>query len=151
VEQQDPGNALQITNDVILHFSSIRKWALLLSIMGFAGSGFLLLFGLFFGFISRLLPLNQEMSQFSFMPIMMLYVFLAIVYFLPSLWLFNFSRNLKVALQAGRQAPFVEAFKYLKFHFIFVGVMALLAVCFVVLGLVLAIGLGILAGVISAS
>ncbi len=139
----DSAMRLEVTPEGVIHLASIRKWTLFLAIMGFIGSGFLLLTGLFFGLFSKFVPSSDGLGQLPGLLIMVLYVIIAILYLFPSLFLLKFSSRVKQALAQPLPETLAEALQYLRFFFTFFGAMAILAVCVMILGVIAAIGLAV--------
>ncbi|MCK0124677.1 DUF5362 family protein [Gelidibacter sp. F2691] len=102
------------------------SWTYFLSILGFIGIGLMLLFGIFFSVAMGLMPggnpyeamgMNMNMSFFG-----LIYVAMALVYFFPVLYLFNFSRKMKSALASNNSDDLTAAFSNLKSHYKFLGI-----------------------------
>ena len=134
-------NQLYLTAESVSHVSVIRKWAFFLSIVGFLTSGLLVVFGLFFAIIMRFAA--GESSSLGFIPsaaLSLLYIGIGVVYFFPSYYLLRFSTNMKYALATNDAAALTGALKYLKSHYVFLGVgviVALLLYFFVIVGIII--------------
>jgi hypothetical protein len=138
-------NNLVISEISLSELSSIRKWTFFLAIMGFIGSAFTILFGLFFGVMSKFISHVDGTSRFPGILMMLLYLIIGIIYFFPSLFLLNFSSKIKAALETHTESPFAEALNYLRLHFKFMGILAIVGVVVVFLGIFIAIILAIIA------
>jgi hypothetical protein len=136
---------LSISKDSRLHLETSRKWSLFLSIMGFIGSGFMILFGLFFGVLGGALMQGSPLGLFfsSFL-IMIVYIACGIFYFFPSLFLYQFSNKMKMALGSNSDLLLTDAFKNLRSFFTFFGVLTIIGIA---LGLLL-IGGSIIMGIV---
>jgi hypothetical protein len=145
MEQEKQNNPLIISEISLSELASIRKWTFFLAIMGFIGSAFMVLFGFFFGLMSKFIPQEGATSKFPGVIIMLLYFMIGIVYIIPSLFLFNFSSKTKIALSTHSEVPFSEALNYLRLHFRFMGIMAIIGVALVFLGIFIAIILAMVA------
>jgi hypothetical protein len=139
-------NHLTISEAGLGHLSSMSKWALFLAIMGFIGSGFMILFGIFFAAISGLLPQTEEMSNFPSGIIMVFYLILGVIYFFPSLFLLNFSSKAKSALASRTEEPLEKALKNLRSYFAFTGILLIVVIAVVIF----AIAIGIIIGMFAA-
>jgi len=126
-------NPLSISEEGLSHLASMRKWAFFLSIMGFIGSGFMVLFGLFFGAISNTLNESSEVGVFPTFLIMVLYTLIGLLYLFPSFFLLKFSTNMKLAIEAKLDIPLTDAMRYLRLLFVFFGVLTITTLCLLVL------------------
>jgi len=139
-------NQLFLSEEALSHLDVARKWTMFLAIMGFIGSGFLVLFGLFFTFVMRAFGRSHEFG--AIVPILLgiLYVVLGIAYFFPSYFLLRFSSNAKSALATRAEQPLTLSFKYLRAFFLFVGVAVVAVIVLYILIIAAAILFGIFAG-----
>lgn len=126
----------------------ICKWARFLSILGFIGIAFMVLFAFIFGSLMGSIG-NSFESDHNFKLVNMssglftvFYLLMAIVYFFPLLYLFRFSRNTKSALQSNDQESLNAGFEYLKKHYKFIGLLALIILVLYALGFTLAFFVG---------
>lgn len=110
-------------------------WTYFLSILGFIGIGLMILGGLFFSLALNLMPggnpyagLGVDMSYFG-----MIYVVIALFYFFPILYLFNFSRKMKSALSSNNNDELTAAFSNLKSHYKFIGIFTIVIISIYVL------------------
>lgn len=108
------------------------KWAYFLAILGFVGIVFLALLGVFMGTIfSNLGAFNRGASPMPMMGttlITCLYLILAGVYFFPVYYLYQFASRIKLALRDSDNEKLTNSFEYLKSHYKFMGIMALVMV-----------------------
>src|SRR5690606_1643028 len=74
----------------------------------------------------------------------LIYIVLAVIYFFPVLYLFNFSRKLKIALASNDMSSLTEAFSNLKSHYKFIGILAIVVVSIYILAFVFAIMAGMM-------
>src|SRR5690554_3072551 len=121
-------------------------WTYFLSILGFIGIGLMILGGLFFSLALNLMPggnpyagLGVDMSYFG-----MIYVVIALFYFFPVLYLFNFSRKMKSALSSNNNEELTSAFSNLKSHYKFIGIFTIVIISIYVLIFVFAMIAGAL-------
>lgn len=114
------------------------KWAYFLSILGFIGIGFMVLLALFLGTIfSTLNGLSGGMNPMMGIGtgfISGIYLVIALLYFFPIYYLFKFSSNLKKAFKSNDNDLIHSSFEYLKSHYKFIGITALVFV--VIYGLI---------------
>ncbi|MGB5417263.1 DUF5362 family protein [Algibacter sp.] len=124
---------LEVSDDIKGLLKETSSWTYFLSILGFIGIGFLVIFGIFFGAImsnaSGLGNANPyENLGFSMGYFGLIYVVLALVYFFPIFYLFNFSRKMKSALTSSNNEDFKAAFTNLKSHYKFMGIFTLIII-----------------------
>ena len=121
-------------------------WTYFLSILGFIGIGLMFLFGIFFSVVMGLMPggnpyedLGIDVSYFG-----IVYVVLGMIYFLPVLYLFNFSRKMKGALSSNNNDDLTAAFSNLKSHYKFLGVFTIAIISLYILIFVFAMIAGMM-------
>lgn len=109
------------------------KWAKFLSILGFISIGFMVFTSLFMGTIMTVL--TQSMSQgigvespmgFSSFVYFCTYLILAVIYFFPIYYLFKFSKHTRKAVEGGDALELTSAFQYLKSHYKYMGILAII-------------------------
>lgn len=122
---------LEVGNEIKDFLKEISSWGYFLSIVGFIGIGLLVLLGIvFMASMSNnafggnpYQGIGLPMSYFG-----LFYIFIALVYFFPVLYLFNFSKKMKTALQSRNNAEFVSAFSNLKSHYKFMGIFTIIII-----------------------
>lgn len=116
---------LQVNNRTRNYLIEIRKWTYFLSIIGFVGIVFLILIGAFSSVIygDMMNTLSQAQMPFDMSIFMTVtYISLALIYFFPVLYLFKFSKKLKIALATKDDDKLADAIEMLKSHYKFIGV-----------------------------
>lgn len=138
---------LQIDQQSIGYLSETARWAKFLSIVGFVVCGFMVIFSLFFSSImSTISKLSSGSDSFtgSAMAIgnyafSIVYIIIALLYFFPCLYLFNFSSKMQTALRNNDQINLNAAFGNLKSCFKFVGILTIVVLSFYLLGTVVVV------------
>lgn len=137
---------LNVSSTIMEFLKETSSWTYFLSILGFIGIGLMLLFGVFFSVAMRLVPLGNpyeglgmDMSYFG-----LIYIVLALLYFFPVLYLFNFSRKTKLALKTNNNDDLTAAFSNLKSHYKFMGVFAIVIISIYILAFVIAMIAGMM-------
>ena len=102
------------------------KWTKFLSIMGFIGIGIIIIFSFFAGTIFENLPNTEPMPIDLGMTLTITYLVLAVIYFFPIYYLFQFSNKMKAALLTKNDETLSDAFEVLKSHYKFVGVLTII-------------------------
>lgn len=123
---------LQIDQPVISYLSETAKWGKFLAIMGFIGCGFMLIFGVFANSMMSDLS-SMGATDMSVTITRFLYIGMALLYFLPCLYLINFSSKMQKALRANDQIQLTESFKNLKSCYKFMGIMTIIFIALFVL------------------
>ncbi|RLD85503.1 MAG: hypothetical protein DRJ02_10270 [Bacteroidetes bacterium] len=123
-----------------------KKWAYFLAILGFIGAGFLLLVGIMVSVLFSVIDVFAELPDkpdFPFGLIGIVYIALAVVYFFPAYYLYKFSKEISNALLVRDEAHLTSAFRFLKKHFKFIGIMiiSLIAFYFVIIIIFVVVGL----------
>lgn len=145
MEETVPERRMIITDEALVHLDSMRKWTMFLAVMGFIGSGFMVLMGLFFAAIMRTMGPAHEFG--SILPVMLgiFYVILGAGYSIPSYFLLRFSNHAKDALTAGNDASLNEAFRYLRTFFVFISISVIAIIALYIMLIIGAILFGIFA------
>lgn len=133
---------LNLNDQIFGLLKETANWAYFLAIIGFIGIGLMVVFGALFGVILQSMPVNPyenvgvNVSYFG-----LIYIFIALVYFMPVLYLFNFARKMKAAIQSKNNEVLASSFKNLKSHYKFIGVLTMVIISFYVLAIIIG-GLG---------
>ena len=112
--------------------SEIAKWCFFFSILGFISIVFLVVVGILMGTLYA--PMMDMLGQQQGMPInfgvtmLVIYLVSAALTFFPVLYLFKFSRKMKIALSTKNDDELADAFEMLKSHFKFVGVFTIITI-----------------------
>ncbi|WP_310559441.1 hypothetical protein [Flavobacterium sp.] len=127
---------LQLNESAKGFLKEAAKWAYFLSILGYIGIGFIVVAAIFAGAIfttiGHMMPLEQMGMFSSALGIIMtvVYLLLAALYFFPIYYLNRFASNLKTALKDNNSETLANSFEYLKSHYKFIGIFALIILCF---------------------
>jgi hypothetical protein len=108
------------------------KWANFLAILSFIGIGLMVLGGL----IVTIVGTTFSSFQTSAAPMGLfglIYLLLALLYFFPTLYLFNFSQNIKKALVDSSQQNLDLGFENLKSLFKFIGIFSIVTISLYIL------------------
>jgi uncharacterized membrane protein (DUF485 family) len=115
---------LLLTSNAKNYLNETRKWTYFLSIIGFVGCVLLIIIALFSGALFSSLSQFDDTglgAGFSFL-MTFIYIFMALIYFIPCYYLFNFSKKLKIALLNNDNELLEEALKNQKSLFKFFGI-----------------------------
>lgn len=112
---------LQITPASQDFLRGAAKWATIFAILGFIGLGFLVLMGIMVMAAGSIAD-SAAASAGSVMPFPMsvlgiVYIVMAVIYFLPIFYLYKFASDTKWALNNNNSEKLASGFKNLKSHF----------------------------------
>jgi Family of unknown function (DUF5362) len=133
--------SLQVDHNVSPYLNETARWAKFLAIMGFIVCGFILLVSIFLSsFInSAFLRMGATGGVGALGGILSgVYIIIAIIYFFPCLYLYNFASKMLVALRSNDQEQLSNSFRNLKSCFRFIGIFMVIILGFWVLGIVFA-------------
>ena len=129
------------------HLSEAAKWAKFLAIVGFVMCGLIVVAAIFAGSIFAMLAnsynegyggsatLTGGMGAF----VAVFYIGIAILFFLPYLFLFRFATRMKTALNTNDQLTLNTSFQNLKIMFRYVGILTIVMLSFYALIILIAI------------
>ncbi|MFT6167366.1 MAG: hypothetical protein ACJAV5_001758 [Vicingaceae bacterium] len=126
------------------------KWSSFFGILGFIGTGLMVIFSIFagtmFASMSKMNPAFQNIPNFASsgfsVLFTILYLVIALLYFFPSLYLYKSGKALKAGLRINDADQIEEGFKNLKSSFKFWGILSIIFISIYILTFLI----GILAG-----
>jgi len=118
---------MTISSEGSSYLKTTAKWATFIAILGFIGTGIMVLVAFFMMIISPMSKLNSTFG-FPMSLIGVLYLIMAVLYFFPAYYLYNFAGKAKLALEAGNQEVFDDSLKNLKKMFKFIGIMTIVMI-----------------------
>lgn len=139
---------LQVDNGNIPYLAEAAKWAKFLAIIGFIICALLVLMGVFAGtfFASSINQFDSDLQSMGALGtgiFTVWFVIIALVYFLPTLYLYNFASKMQVALRNNDQINLNNSFKNLKSCFKFFGILLIIFLCIYGIALVFLVIAGI--------
>ncbi|MFC2176349.1 hypothetical protein ACFLR1_05210 [Bacteroidota bacterium] len=114
---------------IVSYLKEACRWGKLLSIVGFVITGLIILFGVGVWVFSNKL-VSLDIVPFNFSWLSLIYVFMALIYLLPSLYLYRFCVKTKLAFNTMSQTEITSAFANLKSLFKFFGIFTVLFLAF---------------------
>jgi hypothetical protein len=117
-------NELEITNTLKNYLSDVAKWAKFLSVIGLISCLVMVAGAFYAGYYVSHLPsysFGSSMGQ----AITALYIFFAVIWFYPCLFLYKFSLKLMQALKSNSQEYIESAFINLRSAFKFLGIVTI--------------------------
>lgn len=106
---------------------STRRWAGFMAIVGFVFLGLIVLMGLLVGPLVSLFSGDSGLTTWPLFLGGFIYILIALIYFFPILFLYRFSRYTRRGLQENDQKAMGQAFRNLKSHYTFIGILMALA------------------------
>ena len=138
------GTDFSLSPQAIAFLTETRKWVNFLSILGFIAIGFMVLSGLFFGTIMGAMMGSTGMGAMGGSAFFgVIYIFIALIYFFPVMYLYKFGTKLKTALANRDSKSLEQSFENLKSHYKFVGILAIIGLSFYAFSALLMIFAGI--------
>ena len=133
--------ALQIDNGNIPYLAEAAKWGKFLSILGFIFCALIILMRLFAGTLMSTMFSQFETQTPGFGAVsgtvfMIYYILIAILYFFPCLFLFNFSSKMQTAIRNNDQIYLNNSFRNLKSLFKFWGILTIIGLCIFVIAII---------------
>lgn len=126
-----------ILNYIRKSLRATRIWTRFLSILGFIGTGLMILIGLGVILGESFIPVSEKAPPLFLMGI--LYLLSSVFYLIPSIWLAKYSSAISAFLKAGDAIELGKAIAYQKSFWKFVGILALALIVVTVLGILAAI------------
>jgi hypothetical protein len=125
---------IEFNSNSILHLSETRKWTTFISIIGFIFTGLCIILIPVIFFISH----SFSSPLFKGAITTITFLVMALLYFFPIYYLFKFSSNLKTAIANVDSLALEISFKFLKFHYRFMGILIIVLIAvYAVVGLIL--------------
>lgn len=133
--EQEKLFGIEINEDTIDHFRETAKWVTFLSILGFIGVSFILIFLFFMAFIVSATTPLAGIPMFFFSCLVLC------IYCVPLYYFFKFAQTMKSALRDIDSFQFAESIGFLKSAFKFMGIYFIVVISIYV-GLLFLGGLG---------
>lgn len=145
---------LQLTEVIKSNLVEAAKWAKFIAIIGFIGTGFMVVVGLFFGTIMGMVSRLEGTETAALPPffgaiIAVVYILLAFLYFFPIKYLYDFSSKVKRAVELTDQDLFSEAMLKLKSHYKYIGILMIVMIGLYIVGIIISVIAGIAAAALS--
>ena len=112
--------SIEIEKEGLVHLFETRKWTMFLSVLGFIFIGLMMLAALAITTIGS----GGLGFGFGIMFFIMMLVFI-VIYFFPIYYLFKFSELSKIALANKDNVQLTNALMYLKKHYKYMGILAI--------------------------
>lgn len=136
------------------HLGEAAGWAKFLAIAGMVSCVLLVIVGIFAATALSSLDSSfqrdfgggsSDMNSAMGVTVAVTYIFIAVIYFFPCMFLLRFANHMQNALKANDLNSLNESFKNLKVTFRYMGILTIIGLVFFVLALLIG-GLGVLMG-----
>ena len=141
MEQNVESNLFELQVDHVAsgYLKETARWAKFLGILGFVFCGLMLLIGIFAGSFMATAFSAGRSSVLGGTFYTIVYVALALLYFFPCLYTYNFGSRMQTALRSNDQDSLNNALKNLKSCYRFVGILAIVSIGLWVLLVIIAV------------
>jgi len=129
---------IEIEQETLKYLNTTRKWTMFLAIISFIFLGFFIVIGAMAG--TFLSAFNSGKTGPGIPESIMIAIFfvLAVIYFIPILFLFRFSKHTAKAVLNLDKQELRKALKNLKYYFAYLGVLIIIVLAFYVVALIVA-------------
>ena len=132
-------NELLVTSEIQSYLLTTSKWAIFLAILGFIGTGFMVIAGILMTLVgSTISGLSKAPSNGMFPEIFpflgIFYIIMAGIYFFPSLYLFQFADKTKKAIEINNQELLSGGLGKLKSTFKSLGILTITFIVLLIIG-----------------
>lgn len=128
------GEKVVLTSSALDFLNSASKWSRFIGIIGFVFVGVLALAPLV---IEIVIAQMQLPFMIPTVPFTIMFLFVAIVLFFPVFFLFRFSIKAQEALKSQNSQALQSAFRSLKLHYKYIGILIIIYIALFLLGLLL--------------
>jgi hypothetical protein len=139
-------NTLKLNDFAVAALRESAKWCMFLAIVGFIFIGLMVIAGAFMAVALSAIPNDpygggMGMNPFSAFKnyIGGIYIVLAVIYFFPVYYLFNYAKGTKQALESGNSEVLTNALVNLKSHHKFLGIFTIIMIALYIIGIIAAV------------
>jgi uncharacterized integral membrane protein len=118
---------LELDSNALNYLKETRKWSMFLSILGFVFVGLMFLIAIIVLGVGK--SLSPGLHAVAIIPL----ILMCGIYFFPIYFLYQFSAYSKLAINQEDHALFAKALMYLKMHYQFIGILAIIVVIIYIL------------------
>jgi hypothetical protein len=130
---------LQVDHEASIYLKEAARWAKFLAILGFIWCGVFILIGFSAGSIRTFTTYKNVETEYETgyrAGYTIVYIIMALLYFFPCLYTFNFAAKVQNALRNNDQHLLNQSFRNLKASYRFLGILAIIGLCLVTLALI---------------
>ena len=119
---------IEIGRETLHDLNIIRKWTMFLSVIGFIGTAGFLITGLFTGVFLSVFDTGRGSSGIPGWISFIVIIFMTLVFLLPVIYLFRFSKLTAEAVNSGDSLKLKDAFRNLRRYCVFFGILVVTAI-----------------------
>jgi hypothetical protein len=137
MENTQESRKIEVEPETLEQLNKTRKWTMFLAIVGFIFLGLFIVIGVIAG--TFLSAFNSGKTGLGIPESLMFVIFLAmaVIYFIPILFLFRFSKQMAIAVMTLDKQKLHKAVKNLKYYFAYIGILIIIALALYVAALIL--------------
>jgi hypothetical protein len=141
-------STIEMNAAMLKHLDTTRKWSKFFAVLGFIMLGLMVLLGFSFGIIMNMIPQSSPMpTTFPTVLFGLIYLIFSVIYFFPLLFLYRFASAVKRGIRAGSGVEMENAFRHLRDHFSYMGVLTIVMLSMYIVMIVVVVIAVILVGV----
>jgi hypothetical protein len=129
---------IEIGQETLNKLNTTRKWTMFLAIIGFILLGLFIVIGVITGTFLSAFKSGETGPGIHESLMYIIFLALAVIYFFPVYFLFRFSKHTAHAVQTLDKQELHKAFRNLKSHFVYIGVLIIIVLLFYVVALIVA-------------
>lgn len=134
--ENTPGDRkLEISPEILNKLNSTRKWTTFLAVLGFIFLGLVIIGGLAAGLFLTIFKTQENNLGFPVSLLTIASLIVGLVYFLPVLFLFRFSRNTRDAIHNLDNVKLLKGFRNLYLFFKIIGIIVILVIVIYIIAL----------------
>lgn len=127
---------IEIDQDSLNYLNTTRKWTMFLAILGFIFVGLMVIIGIFTGFFLTAFKTASTPLGFPEWLAFLIILIVAILYFIPILFLFRFSKYTSNAVHLLDKEQLKKAFKNLKSYYVYIGIFTIIIIALYFIALI---------------
>jgi uncharacterized protein with PQ loop repeat len=129
---------IEVDQKSLKNLNITRKWTMFIAIIGFMVLGIMIFFGIITGTFLSAFKSGEKVFGISDLYMVIIFSAIGIICLFPVLFLFRFSKHTAKAVQTTDKTELYKALRNLKFYFVYLGMLIMLALSFYIAVLILA-------------
>lgn len=127
---------MELSPEMLRNLNTTRKWTMFLSVIGFIFFGFLLIFGLVTSTFLSYFKSDEVNLGIPEALLIAIFIAASFFFFIPVLFLFRFSRNVRDAVHKNDTGTMRKAFRNLRNYFMYIGIALILVLSLYIMTLI---------------
>jgi small-conductance mechanosensitive channel len=117
---------IDIGQKTLKHLNVTRRWTMFIVIMGFIILGLIIVIGLLAGTFLSAFSTEESHSGVPAYKLLIIIIAMAVVYLLPIIFLFRFSKHTAHAVHNLDNQELHKAFRNLKYYFVYISILIII-------------------------